>query len=221
MDLPNQNEEALRSDLRQLAGLNRTFGGRRAVEKLFHKLARSMNRLVLIDLACGYGDHGRNILAHSKARGKALTVVALDIQFQTLQIAREATPPGEKMFFVQADARQLPFRNKGADLAFCSLALHHFAEADALSVLREMKRVGRFGAACIDLARSRLAALGIRLLTTFIVRDPMVKHDARLSVRRAFTDTEMKALAKNAGWPNLRQFRFFWFQQGVIARPSA
>ena len=39
MDLPNLDENALRSDLRYLERLNRTFGGRKAVETVFHKLA--------------------------------------------------------------------------------------------------------------------------------------------------------------------------------------
>ena len=217
MDLPNQDENALRSDLEHIARLNRTFGGRKAVESIFHNLADKARKLVLIDLACGYGDHGRHLIRRAKERQNEITVVALDNQLQTLQIARRATTAGEKMFFVQADARQIPFRNQGADLVFCSLALHHFAEKDALTVLREMARVARHGAACIDLARSRLAAFCIWLLTAFIIRDPMVRHDARLSVRRAFTNAEMKSLAHRAGWPNLKQIKFFWFQQAVLA----
>ena len=35
MDLPNQDETALRSDLEHLARLNKTFGGRKAVETVF------------------------------------------------------------------------------------------------------------------------------------------------------------------------------------------
>ncbi len=221
MDLPNQDESALRSDLQNIARLNRTFGGRKAVEIAFDALADKTRRTLLIDLAAGYGDHGRNLLGIARKQHQDVTIVAVDFQFQTLQIAREATPSGEKMFFVQADVRQLPFRSQGADLAFCSLALHHFAEHDALTVLREMARVGRAGAACVDLARSRLAAFCIWLLTTFIVRDPMVRHDARLSVRRAFTNEEMKSLAHRAGWPNLRQIKFFWFQQAILARSNA
>jgi len=218
MDLPNQDEQALRNDLRHIARLNGTFGGRRAVQSIFHRLADTTRRLVLVDLACGYGDHGRNLIRQAKSRRHEVTVVAVDFQFQTLQIAREATPPDQKMFFVQADARQLPFRTKGADLAFCSLALHHFAEKDALTVLQEMARIGRHGLACADLVRSRLAAFGIWLLTALIMRDPMVRHDARLSVRRAFTVEEMKELAHQAGWPDFQQIKFLWFQQAVLAR---
>jgi ubiquinone/menaquinone biosynthesis C-methylase UbiE len=221
MDLPNLDEKALRSDLENLARLNRTFGGRKAVEIAFHALADKTKSLLLIDLASGYGDHGRNLLGIAQARNHDVTIVAVDFQFQTLQIAREATPASKKMFFVQADARQLPFRNKAADLAFCSLALHHFGEKDALTVLQEMTRIGRVGTACVDLVRSRLAAFSIWLLTTFIIRDPMVRHDARLSIRRAFTNAEMRSLAHRAGWPNLKQIKFFWFQQAVLAQNKA
>ncbi len=224
MDLPHQSEEALRSDLRHLAALNRFFGARRAVAALFRRLSRPLGRVVLVDLASGYGDHGRNVIAQGRSREQEVTVLALDFHLKTLQIAREATPAGEKMFFVQADARRLPLRNGGADLVFCSLALHHFAEEDAVSVLREMKRVGRIATACVDLVRGRLASWGIWLLTTFIIRDPMVRHDARLSIRRAFTQAEMKTLAQRAGWPSLRQTKFFWFQQAAVgllrARPE-
>ena len=125
------------------------------------------------------------------------------------------------MFFVQADARQLPLRSQEADLVFCSLALHHFSDEDALTVLGEMTRVARVGAACVDLVRSRLAAIGIWLLTTFIIHDPMVRHDARLSVRRAFTAKEMNTLARRAGWPGIKQIKFLWFQQAVLGHRSA
>ena len=56
MDLPNLDERALRSDLLHLARLNRTFGGRKAVETVFHRLADKGRKLVLIDLASGEPD---------------------------------------------------------------------------------------------------------------------------------------------------------------------
>jgi ubiquinone/menaquinone biosynthesis C-methylase UbiE len=220
MDLPHQDSDALRKDLEQLAGLNRTFGARRAVAALFHQLAAKMRRVVLIDLASGYGDHARNLISRARARRQEVAVIALDCQLKTLQIARRATPRDHRMLFVQADARQLPLRSREADFVFCSLALHHFSDDDALTVLREMRRVGRIGHACVDLVRGRLAAVGIWLLTTFIVQDPMVRHDARVSIRRAFTTEEMKNLTRRAGWPAPEQIKFFWFQQAILARAA-
>lgn len=220
MDLPHQDSEALRKDLQHLAALNRTFGARRIVAALFHQLTERMRRVVLVDLASGYCDHARHLVARGRHRRQEVTVLAMDYQLKTLQIARQATPADHKIFFVQADARQLPLRSRQADLVFCSLALHHFSDEDALTVLREMKRAGRIGSACVDLVRSRLAAFGIWLLTTFIVRDPMVRHDARVSIRRAFTTGEMKNLAERAGWKGPKQIKFFWFQQAVLGHQA-
>ena len=220
MDLPDQNEDELRRDLENLGHINRIFGGRRAVAKTFHLLARKRASITLIDLASGYGDHGRNLIKQARARGQKVTVVAVDQQFQTLQIARQATAPGQTLFYVQADIRKLPFRDKGADLISCNLAMHHFTEQDAVCVLREMTRIGRFGISCVDLARSRLAIWAIWLVTALFLREPMTRHDARLSVRRAFTRNEMKSLAEKAGWRRFKQNTFFLFQQGLNARPS-
>ena len=218
MDLPQPDTEALRQDLQNIAGLNRMFGARRAVASLFRGLARRLRRVVLVDLAAGYGDHGRNLLSRARVADQAVTIIAMDFQFKTLQIARAATPKGEKMFFVQADARQLPLRNHQVDLVFCSLALHHFSDQDALVVMREMKRVGRVATACVDLVRSRVASWSIWLLTTFIVHDPMVRHDARVSVRRAFTTGEMRRLSESAGWRQPKSYKFPWFQQVILGR---
>jgi ubiquinone/menaquinone biosynthesis C-methylase UbiE len=214
MDTPGLDREVLRRDLENIARLNRTFGARRIVARLFRRLAGSRKRVTLVDLASGYGDHARNLIGHSRAEGRELAVVAVDFNFETLRIARQATPPGEKLSFVQADARRLPFRDRSADLVFCSLALHHFSDDDALGVLREMRRVARVGTACIDLARSRLASWAIWALTTFIMRDPTVQHDARLSIRRAFSTEELKGMAQKAGWP-CRHVPVPLFQQAV------
>jgi ubiquinone/menaquinone biosynthesis C-methylase UbiE len=221
MDLPGQDENELRTDLENLGRLNRTFGGRSAVQKMFRYLAGEARRLTLVDLASGYGDQGRSLIDHVHKRDRELTVIAVDRQFDTLRIAREATPAHHRMFFVQADARQLPFRTRGSDLVFCSLALHHFAEGDAVRVMREMRRVGRLGIACVDLVRGRVAVFCIWLLTAVVMRNEMTRHDARLSIRRAFTHRELLNLAQRAGWTQVIQTKFFWFQQAIRTRLRA
>ena len=221
MDLPGQDENALRVDLQNLGWLNRTFGGCSAVQKMFRYFVGSARRLTLIDLCSGYGDQGRNLIRHAGRRQCEVAVLAVDRQFDTLRLSREATPPHQRIFFVQADARQLPFRGAAADLAFCSLALHHFGDEDAVTVLREMKRVSRRGAACVDLVRGRVAVFCIWLLTSIVLRNDMTRYDARLSIRRAFTHAELLALAARAGWKDLKQTKFFWFQQAIRTESRA
>jgi hypothetical protein len=64
-----------------------------------------------------------------------------------------------------------------------------------------MHRVSRIGLIVNDLARSRTALLGARLLAATVWRThPVTRHDGPLSVRRAFTPGELRDLAARAGF---------------------
>ena len=77
------------------------------------------------------------------------------------------------------------------DFVFCSLALHHFSEDDAVRVLRRCRELARAGVMVADLERGWLAAAGVWLMTAVLYREPMTKYDARVSVRRAFSYDEV------------------------------
>ena len=61
-----------------------------------------------------------------------------------------------------------------------------------------MARVGK-RVLVFDLARARLAYLGALVLTRLLPMDPMTRHDAPASVRRAYTAPELRELAERAG----------------------
>src|SRR5262245_21051822 len=109
MDRPNPDPAALAEDLRNLEKINRWFGGTAAVKRLGRKLGKEA---VLVDLATGYGDHPRALAQEARARGEMLSILAVDRQFPTLQLARAATRPEEGIYYVQADIRQLPFKDQ-------------------------------------------------------------------------------------------------------------
>jgi ubiquinone/menaquinone biosynthesis C-methylase UbiE len=159
----------------------------------------------------------------ASSQGQNVTILALDFQMETLQLAQEATSHHPNIIYIRADARKLPFAKKSVDAVTCSLALHHFSDADAKLVLTEMARVGRQGLACVDLVRSQFAAWCIWLLTTLVMTNRMTVHDARLSVRRAFSRSEMSSLIQQAGWAEpgtfLDHWKLGWFRQAVIRRP--
>ena len=84
-----------------------------------------------------------------------------------------------------------------------------------MRVLRRCRELARAGVMVADLERGWLAAVGVWLMTAVLYREPMTKHDARVSVRRAFSYGELSALTRRAGWPDFRQCRFAVARQVV------
>lgn len=221
MDAPGIAPDALREQLRRLEQINRWFGGAAAVRAAAERLGllRGTRPRVVADLATGSADHPRRLAAWAAKAGVPLAIVAVDFHAETLRLAREATPASAPVFFVRADATRLPFKDGACDAAFCTLALHHFSEDDAVAILREARRVGR-AAAVIDLVRGRLAYAATWLLTQVWMTDPCTRHDGRLSVRRAFTGSELRGLAGRAGWRGVLWDKLPWFRQMISFRET-
>jgi ubiquinone/menaquinone biosynthesis C-methylase UbiE len=145
-------------------------------------------------------------------------IVATDNHATTLELARAHTAGEPSIRTEAADALDLPFADGAFDVALLSTALHHFDDdADCLQVLREMHRVSRLGLIVNDLARSRGALLGARLLAATVWRrHPVTRHDGPLSVRRAFTPAELRDLAARAGFGKARVYAHVPFRVALV-----
>lgn len=207
----------LAGNLRDIRLANRLFGGTRAVlraldEMLGREPTNDGRPVTILDLATGSADIPRAIIAHGNEQGWQLQVTATDSQADIVAAAQEGSKPAT-LTIEQADARALPYADDAFDIVLLSLALHHFEPGDALRVLAEMKRVARTGMVVNDLERSRAGLAGAWLFAHALTRNRMTRHDAPLSVRRAYTAGEARALAHVAGWqaPRVRRavpFRF-------------
>ena len=91
----------------------------------------------------------------------------------------------------------LPFDQAEFDYALTAMFLHHLDDDDVVRVLSTMSRVARRGIIAADLLRNSRAYAWITLFT--LLANPMVKHDARVSVQQAFTEQEVKSLRDRAG----------------------
>jgi ubiquinone/menaquinone biosynthesis C-methylase UbiE len=127
-----------------------------------------------------------------------------------LAIARRRTGGHPALAFVRADGEALPFPDGSFDAVTCTLALHHFEPAAAGALLRELRRVARLSPIVCDLRRSELAYAAAWLWSR-TSRNRLTRHDAPLSVRRAYTPAEALELARAAGWraPRLQRDPFF------------
>jgi hypothetical protein len=80
----------------------------------------------------------------------------------------------------------------------CSQLLHHFENAEADRLLREMNRVARRAVIVSDLRRSWIAAAGFWLVSFPLRFHRVTRHDGVLSVLRGFTAQELQRLVTTA-----------------------
>jgi hypothetical protein len=85
--------------------------------------------------------------------------------------------------------------------------LHHLSDDEAEAVLRTMGRLARRGVIAADLLRHRRAYGWVSVLS--LLANPIVRHDARVSVRQAFNREEVLRLRKRAGLSFAQYHRHF------------
>ena len=214
MDRPQPVSAELESDLRNLRQLNRYFGSHQLIRFFLRRWIKRGDRLRIVDLATGSGDIPRLIIDHARNVGATVKIDALDRQEATLEIARKLSATYPEISFIAANI--LDWKPADSyDLVLNSLALHHFSEEDAVRVLRRCRELSRRFVLVSDLRRGLLASIGVYLLTALIFRDPMTKYDGRVSAARAFSFSEMRRLALEAGWTNFQHRRFRFARQAV------
>ena len=208
------NEDELMDDLsrpdhefaqayRELEIINRWLGGLRAIERF---LPRIENPLIL-DVAAGACDISEKLLNRMPCR-----IVVLDRNARGLKLARRSLP-------VVGDAFAPPFPDETFDVVMASLFFHHLSDEECVRVLRHMWRLARRSVLINDLHRHPLAYFSIRTLSAVFSKSAMFRHDAPVSVRRAFRPQELAAIANKAGIP-AKLFRSFPYRLVLVAEKS-
>ena len=102
----------------------------------------------VLDIACG---NGTLPLKHAR---RASHVTGIDISEASLKYGRRRAEKAgiENVDFIQMNATELSqFSDQCFDYSTVSMAIHQFSSADALSVLKEMKRVFALRASIMNL----------------------------------------------------------------------
>ena len=216
----------------------------RGLDRLTAALHRN-TPLTIVDLATGGADIPRAVVRWARRRGFRASVLATDISAEILTLAAahgsddpprleraltgeqratdsaasrpEQFPRSSILHFAVADARCLPFPDRGVDVVMCSLALHHQSPGDAVAMLAEMRRVARRGVVVNDIVRCWRGYWGARLLSRTLSRNPLTRHDGPLSVRRAYTRPEMRELAERAGLRSVAFDGFLGYRVAMTA----
>ncbi len=210
MDRPGADAGELSRSLEYIRRVNRWL---RYTQATLSHLARfsarwdSNKQIRIIDIATGSADVPVAIARWAQEGSINVHITGIDLHGVTSEHARKETAPFDNIRIVRADAMSLPFEHRSFDYALCSMFLHHLSEDEVIRVLREMDRVASRGVIVADLLRHRRALAWITLFTAF--SGPMVRHDARVSVRQAFEENEIKALRDRADLSYAKFHRHF------------
>jgi ubiquinone/menaquinone biosynthesis C-methylase UbiE len=233
LDGPLADHAVLAGNLRDLRRVNRFLGGsalsRRAIDALLaatsSTAAPTPDRapIRLLDVGTGAADIPMALLACWRAAGRRLEVTAIDSRPEVIAAARAAAGPdaASGLTLAIADGLGLPDAEGSFDITHCSLLLHHLEPEDAVAMLREMARVARVGVVVNALARGWLPWIGAWLLSHALTGNAFTRHDAPLSVRRAYTAHEASALLERAGLrPVVETHGFLRHRWAIAARAS-
>ena len=150
----------------------------------------------LLDIGTGAADIPAALAASVSKRAPRLAITATDVRPEIVAAAA-ASVAGSKL--TVRLGRVEDERDGAFDVVHASLVLHHLEPAAAVSLLREMRRVARVAVVINDLQRGWRWLAGASLLTRLTTRNDYTRHDAPLSVRRAYTADEVVDLARQAG----------------------
>lgn len=240
LDDPDADPRAFEASLADLRLINRLLGYTAGVVSDVWPLVCEAARrrpgrpVVVLDAGAGSADIALALARRADRSGVPLTVLALDSHPAVLgaarrHLARAGRRAVTRVRLVRGDGLSLPLGDGGVDVALASLFLHHLDDGAAVTLLRELARVARVGVVVTDLVRHPVALLGIRVLTRLGPFHPMTRHDGALSVRRAYTEDELRDLASRAGLAQhgriarhlLWRMAWVWSAPGDGARHSA
>jgi SAM-dependent methyltransferase len=221
LDGPLDDPATLAANLRDLRRVNRWLGGVALSAAAIEALAAHRGRLSILDVGTGGADIPLALLARAADRDRTLEIVALDSRPEVLAaaaLADRSVVETDGLTLQVADGRSLPYPDDAFDVVHASMVMHHLDRDDNIALLREMTRVCRLGIVVNDLDRSRLAWIGAWLMGHVLTGNRYTRHDAPLSVRRAYRVDEALALVRGSGLAPVRTVRSrFGFRYAIAA----
>lgn len=194
----------LRGNLRDLVRVNRWLGGTdlswRALRHVVEQIAGAPpETLALLDIGTGAGDIPLGLLRRATARGWQLQVEATDVRPEIVSAAGQRLAGMSELSVSLAPANRLDQEDDSLDVVHASLLLHHLEPPAVVRLLVEMARVARLAVIINELDRARRWWLAAWLLSRLATGNHYTRHDAPLSVQRAYRPDELSGMASSAG----------------------
>ncbi|WP_336968133.1 methyltransferase domain-containing protein [Sphingobium aromaticiconvertens] len=170
-------------------------------------------------LDVGYGDGGmlRAIARWAKRRGIACTLVGIDLNPRSEDIARAHSDPALSITYRTGDYADLT--DEPWDIILSSLVTHHMSDDQRRAFLRFMEDHARLGWFINDLHRHAFAYHGYPLLARLLGVHRIVREDGKLSIARSFVPADWQVMLEATSLANVAKVeRAFPFRLCVTRR---
>lgn len=167
-------------------------------------------RLFVLDVASGGGDMLRQIAKEWPERTAAengYRMVGVDLNPWAKKSA-ESWPSSSAICYQTADVFEFE-PDQSIDLIISSLFTHHLTDKQIVEFMRWMNHRARKGWFINDLHRHPVPYYFIKSATALFSRNRLIRHDAAVSVARAFTVADWQRLISQAGLD--QHVRVKWF----------
>ncbi len=202
MDDLDSSGKVITQTLQELNTVNKLLGGNQvSIEGLGELLANYKGQeITLADLGCGGGDILILMAKWARKKGIELKLIGIDANPNIVAYAQQNCAAYPEISFRVVNIFSSDFQQQQFDIIHSSLFTHHFTDEELTQLFTQFKKQVRIGVLHNDLHRHWFAYYAIKLLTQFLSKSEMVRHDAALSVARAFTKEELKKLLLRSGY---------------------
>ena len=210
MDADDLCEDTYITVVGDLARVNALTLAPRPTMAFLKRVAQGRSFLRILDVGFGDGDMLRRIEKWAAHRRIHVELVGVDLNPRSEMAARAHTPPESTIRWTTGDYAALA--GEPWDVVISNLVAHHMTEPEMVAFLRFMETHAGAGWFVNDLLRHRLAYFGFPLLARIAAWHPIVRHDGKLSIARAYRSAEWQPVLAAAGVTDARVFRAFPFR---------
>lgn len=210
--------EAIGQSLADLSRINRWLGGMRGLASHLYPRLRSWraDRPRMLDLGAGGCTIPAAIARWAERERIPLQIFALDLQHAHLRWAQAQVRSRAEIILVQGDVATPPFAAGSVDLVISSLFLHHFTPTALLQLLPKWVRLARRSLVMSDLVRHPVPYWFMKASSPVFARSAITRHDAAVSIRRAYRPQELQDIAVEAGFPQAQVFTHFPYRMTLV-----
>src|SRR2546430_12663704 len=206
----------------ELQRVNEWLGDARALRNSLLKDVETeeLQTFSVLDVGAGSGELLRVTAKWARETDRTASLVGLELNERSAQAILDESTEFPEISSIRANGFQLPFADNSFDYVIQSLTLHHFDDAGAIRILREMARVARTGIFVIDLNRNPVAYFFYTTIGHLFLHNRLIREDGALSILKSFTPEEMEQIARLAGLANASVEKHFPSRLVLSAKPN-